>query len=92
MLEQLLPACDCLILTAYQLNPRALPVRELYEMALEVARKMGTRDVGGPVARLETAASPADAWQLAQQLGKESDVILATGSFFLAAELLPIIA
>jgi len=45
-----------------------------------------------PLPRVATAASPAEAWKIAQNWAGPGDLICATGSFFLAAELRPLIA
>ncbi|MSR56349.1 MAG: bifunctional folylpolyglutamate synthase/dihydrofolate synthase [Planctomycetaceae bacterium] len=76
MLRQLLPRFDCVVLTSFQNNPRNLPVETL----LPLARSLGDRP-------LHTAADPAGAWKLARRLTGPDDLICATGSFFIAAEL-----
>ena len=82
MVKLLLPRCQHLILTAYQKNPRGLPLAELAAVAATVAAELD--DAG----QLHQANSPADAWRLATPLASPNSLILATGSFFLAAELL----
>jgi dihydrofolate synthase/folylpolyglutamate synthase len=87
MLELLLPRCQHLVLTAYQNNPRALPVAELLAATEEQSQ------ITEPACQLHQAATPAAALRLAESLAKPAagpeHLILATGSFFLAAELLP---
>lgn len=122
MLELILPRCQHLILTAYQNNPRALPVEELLAAAQE-QRQIGlmgslvapsTEPAPGGVSEpscdhltaastkhdlcnVHQAATPLAALELAEALAEpltdskagQEPLILATGSFFLAAELLP---
>jgi len=76
MLRLLLPRFDCVILTAFQNNPRAVPVDEL----AVVARSLSPRPV-------HTAADGAAAWKMARRLAAAEDLICVTGSFFIAAEL-----
>ena len=66
---------DHFILTAYQSNPRAVPVDELIDIANGVISK--TR---------ETALDPLAAMRRAYQIASQNDLICATGSFFFAAE------
>jgi dihydrofolate synthase/folylpolyglutamate synthase len=74
LLRQLLPAFDTVIATAYRSNPRALPVPELVDMI----RAQG--------AECHPAAGPDDAWQLARSMAGCEDLIVVTGSIFIAAE------
>ncbi len=95
MLELLLPSCHHLILTAYQNNPRALPVAELQNVVKELqghglAPALNHAGTTQPNV-VHQAATPAAAWVLAQSLSDGTHLILATGSFFLAAELLPVV-
>jgi len=118
MLELLLPRCDHLVLTAYQNNPRALPVTELLAATEEQRHKLladshdnqsllQTPSVADDESRIDLpassaarelcqvhhAATPAAALRLAESLAPatpgQEQLIMATGSFFLAAELLP---
>jgi dihydrofolate synthase/folylpolyglutamate synthase len=66
---------DDVILTQYQSNPRALDIEVLGELA---------RTNGIAVSTLQP--DPASAWESAQALAAEDDLICTTGSFFLAAE------
>jgi dihydrofolate synthase / folylpolyglutamate synthase len=89
MLSQLLNSCDNLILTAYQENPRALPVDELTATANELLAAMPSHSKRPP--NLFSVISPAAAWELSAKLASSEGLVLATGSFFLAAELLPLV-
>ncbi|MEZ6134804.1 MAG: Mur ligase family protein [Pirellulaceae bacterium] len=85
MLALLLENSEHLILTAYQDNPRALSGCKLFEAAQQLQAELDVANA----AQLHFAPNPSEAWSLAQQLASPSEIILATGSFFLAAELLP---
>ncbi|MFN0052916.1 MAG: bifunctional folylpolyglutamate synthase/dihydrofolate synthase [Planctomycetales bacterium] len=76
MLRQLLPRFDSIILTSFQNNPRNVPVAELRGVAESLSDRL-----------LHFASDPAAAWKLARRLVGPPDLICATGSFFLAAEL-----
>ncbi len=71
---------DEVILTQYIGNPRSVPVDGLREIA---ARTLTTPH--------RTAATPFQAWQLASDGADDNDLICATGSFFLAAEMRDVI-
>lgn len=75
MLRQLLPVFDTVIFTQYLNNPRAVPARELGRMVQAVCKYP-----------FHVAADPASAWKLAQKFASPADLVCATGSFFLAAE------
>jgi dihydrofolate synthase/folylpolyglutamate synthase len=95
MLELLLPHCHHVFCTAFQKNPRAVSPDELAKLANAIANS-GNPDIPGQqpasnVPKLQTvqvAASPAEAWQAATMACPAAGLVLAVGSFFLAAELL----
>ncbi|TWT57623.1 Folylpolyglutamate synthase [Thalassoglobus neptunius] len=66
---------DQFILTAYQSNPRAVPIDELAHIA---------ENTEG--CRFETAADPAAAVSRGMEISGSDDLLCATGSFFFAAE------
>lgn len=84
MLRLLAGRCRRLILTQYHKNPRGLPLEEL---AASAQRVIGSASSGQGTEVL-SAPTPASAWQLALDDAGPGEVICATGSFFLAAELL----
>jgi dihydrofolate synthase/folylpolyglutamate synthase len=90
MLRLLLPRFDRIILTRYLNNPRAIEPGELLEMASPVLAELAQ---GNGRARpvLETAVDPATAWNRAHQVASDEDLICVTGSFFLAAEIRPLL-
>ena len=76
MLEKLLPKFDVVMLTRYQNNPRGMPAEEL----VEIASELGKHDC-------LSFSNSFNAWQMARQSANADDLIVITGSFFLAAEL-----
>lgn len=76
MLQLLAPKSEAVICTRYQINPRGIPADELVELAEKFAST--------PVFE---AATPDVAWSKACELTTKDDVIVITGSFFIAAEL-----
>jgi dihydrofolate synthase/folylpolyglutamate synthase len=76
MLRQLLPRFDTIIMTCFQNNPRHVPVESLAEVVRGLTDRL-----------FHTAPDAASAWKLARRLASPNDLICATGSFFLAAEL-----
>ena len=79
MLRRLLTEFDIVICTEFLNNPRAMPATELFRRAQRLSM---TSD--HPV-RLRSACSPEAAWHDACQ-DADVELICATGSFFLAAE------
>lgn len=73
MLQLLLPEFDELILTEFQTNPRAIPIKDLQQMIPP-----------NSAANVLTAATPSDALARALDIG---GTICGTGSIFIAAEL-----
>ena len=74
MLQRLAAAFDVVILTRFVGNPRATPIESLERMAGEFSEK------------IRTSPEPAAALALAESMADRDDLICATGSFFLAAE------
>ncbi|MCU0879913.1 MAG: bifunctional folylpolyglutamate synthase/dihydrofolate synthase [Pirellulaceae bacterium] len=87
MLARLLPQFDEVILTQYIENPRAVEPEQLLALAQQ-ALPLGAAAVR-PV--LHVAPTPGAAWtQVSTHAGRE-DLVCITGSFFLAAELRPLV-
>jgi dihydrofolate synthase/folylpolyglutamate synthase len=80
MLRRLDRGFDHVILTRYVHNPRAIPLEDLSAVAADV--------LTWP---FETAPSPQAAWDRARAAAGPDDLICATGSFFLAAEVREIV-
>jgi len=89
MLRQLLPRFDRVIITRYLQNPRAAPTDQVHRLAREVAEQLGTDRVD-PGA-LYACGTPAEAWQIARNLVGPDDLVCVTGSFFVAAEIRPLV-
>lgn len=87
MLTSLLPQFDRVIFTQFLQNPRARTPQELADLAHRVAAELppGPREI-------EVADRPETAWQRAVSVTQPDDLICITGSFFLAAELRPLVA
>lgn len=85
MLRLLLPHFERVILTKYVNNPRAVEPEELLNLACPLLSGLGSAP------SLVTAPEPSSAWQLAQTETGPDDLICITGSFFLAAELRPLV-
>jgi dihydrofolate synthase/folylpolyglutamate synthase len=81
MLELLLPRFERVLLTRYTNNPRGVPVEELDRLAREI-----------PGTPCEVFRVPAEAWRRACELATPEHLVCIAGSFFLAAELRPVIA
>jgi dihydrofolate synthase/folylpolyglutamate synthase len=89
MLRLLLPRFDQVVLTRYIENPRAVELDQLERLAAEaLAAASGN---GNLRPAIYTAATPAEAWQMAQRTAGPEDLVCITGSFFLAAELRPLV-
>ena len=82
MLQLLLPQFDNVIFTRYQINPRGVTVEELQQIAASLAK--GTFHVPQ---KTRMSPFPKEAWQTARELSGPDDLIVITGSFFIAAEL-----
>ena len=76
MLRLLVPRFDAAVLTCFQNNPRHVPLETLVRTAQQLTDRP-----------MHAAADPAAAWKLAQRFAGPEDLICATGSFFVAAEL-----
>jgi dihydrofolate synthase/folylpolyglutamate synthase len=85
MLRLLVPEFDRVILTKYVNNPRAVEPAELLQLAQPLLAEPGV------TSHVECAADPAQAWQRAWLNAAQNDLICITGSFFLAAEMRPLI-
>jgi dihydrofolate synthase/folylpolyglutamate synthase len=86
MLRVLLPYFQRIVLTEFQENPRAVPAEQLAAWCREELARLGR-----PLDDEHVAACPApgDGWRQAQRWTAPDDLLCITGSFFIAAELLP---
>ncbi|MBN1590388.1 MAG: bifunctional folylpolyglutamate synthase/dihydrofolate synthase [Pirellulales bacterium] len=76
MLEVLLPVFDEVIFTRYLDNPRTASAHDLAELAKELTGRT-----------YPTASTPVESWDWVAGRALPDDVICATGSFFIVAEL-----
>ena len=90
MLLRLVPAFDTIFLTKYIDNPRAMEPEALLRIAQQLRRERELAQQPAPA--LHLTAKPATAWRLSRILAQPGDLICIAGSFFLAAELRPLIA
>ncbi len=88
MLKLVLPAFDTVFLTQYIHNPRAVPAESLLTTALQIR---GTAANGARQLKLYATVRPHDALRLARAVADVDDLICIAGSFFLAAELRPLL-
>jgi dihydrofolate synthase/folylpolyglutamate synthase len=86
MLSLIGDSCEHLLFTQYHHNPRSYPVEQLVEVFSELSVANGNKHP-----RVQVRPDPHDAWRAACNIATTDHVICITGSFFLAAELRPII-
>jgi dihydrofolate synthase/folylpolyglutamate synthase len=80
----LVPHFERILITEYQSNPRVVPRDELAAAFRAVADSGGT-------AAIELFATPTEAWNRALEVTPKQGMIAIAGSFFLAAELRPVV-
>jgi len=83
VIRELVPHFQRIIVTQYQENPRAVPVDKLAEIVRNELSSQTTELIACPM--------PQSAWELAVQSAAPGELFCITGSFFLAAELRPLI-
>jgi dihydrofolate synthase/folylpolyglutamate synthase len=88
MLRILLTRCRRVVLTAYQNNVRGLPLADLEAAALAIASELA--ESKSLLAQIAVAPNARQAWEEAVGSSGVNDLVCGTGSFFLAAELLPV--
>ena len=85
MLKRLLPRFELIILTRYADNPRAVPPCELFAMTESLLAE------SPHVCEVVIHEQPEAAWQHCQTVVTVEHLVVVTGSFFLAAEIRPVI-
>jgi dihydrofolate synthase/folylpolyglutamate synthase len=90
MLRLLLPRFNEVVLTRYVENPRAVELTQLEELA-NLIRTPAESNGLPHFPQIHKAETPAAAWRTARHLAGPTDLICITGSFFLAAELRPVV-
>lgn len=86
ILEIVAPFFDRIFLTQFVGNKRATPPEELLRLA--------PQDTGHPegASKYELCEDPSVAWNAAQKMATEDDLVCISGSFFLAGEIRPLIS
>jgi hypothetical protein len=69
-----------------------MEARQLHDLAVRLQRDAGGQPGSAPRPEIHVADQPLEAWAAAQRLAGPDDVICITGSFFLAAELRPVVS
>lgn len=85
MLQNILPHCQQLICTEFKTNPRAVGADSLRQVVNELLDASPQLAAGN--LKLEVVHSPEVAWQRAVESCPVDGLVVAMGSFFLAAEL-----
>ncbi len=88
MLKILLTRCQRVVLTTYQNNVRGLPIADLEATARAISSQMPQPSC--TIAEVSVIPDAVQAWRNAVSSSSENSLVCATGSFFLAAELLPV--
>lgn len=81
MLQRLTVAFDHVVFTRYRDNPRAVPPEQLQSLAWELTGR-----------RHEVYDEPERAWEELRAVSESDDLICITGSFFIAAQMRPIVS
>jgi dihydrofolate synthase/folylpolyglutamate synthase len=87
MLAMLVLNFDEIICTQFETNPRAVDAQTLAKLAGEIAEK---EEANGNC-KITVRQSPSEAWSYCREHLRRDSLVCVTGSFFLAAELRPII-
>lgn len=88
MLRVLLPEFENVVCTRYQNNPRGLAAHTLQATAQTVSDQLAPQTTN----RIVSSESPLDAWDTIRRMSMPDDLICATGSFFIAAEIRDLLA
>jgi dihydrofolate synthase/folylpolyglutamate synthase len=86
VVAELVPHFERIIVTQYQENPRAVPADALMRI---VGEWLQVDELRQP--EVLTTTTPAKAWELATHSAMPGERICIAGSFFLAAELRPLV-
>jgi dihydrofolate synthase/folylpolyglutamate synthase len=89
--RQLAPAFDRFIVTEYQENPRAIQAAELAELLRKSREKLAPAEAAPLPPDVTVCATPREAWDFACRSAVPGELVAITGSFFLAAEMRPLV-
>jgi len=90
IVRELVASFERIFVTQYQENPRAVPAKRLIEIVRdEIDARRANR--GAVPLELVSFASPLEAWQTACAGAVPGELICVAGSFFLTAELRPVV-
>jgi dihydrofolate synthase/folylpolyglutamate synthase len=81
IVRELVPHFDRVVVTAYQENPRAVPVDELANLVRDITDEKG----------IVACVTPREAWDAVCRTAEPGELVTIAGSFYLAAELRPIV-
>jgi dihydrofolate synthase/folylpolyglutamate synthase len=84
MLRVLVPSFERIIVTQFQENPRAVPVRQLADWCRDELARLGRP---ADRATLRSCPSPAEAWRAARAGAADDELVCIAGSVFIVAEL-----
>lgn len=84
----LAPVFERIVVTQYLDNPRATPREELAETFRKALKDSAG---GGTQTQLEVATTPCEAWQRALEITPSQGTVCVAGSFYLTAELRPVV-
>ena len=80
ILRVLLPRFEHVVCTRYQSNPRGFDCDKLFKLAQKISLELGLQQ------RIESAETPAKAWQHVREVHEPTELVCVTGSFFIASE------
>jgi len=91
MLLRLAPRFQSLYLTRFIVNPRSVPPSHLAGLVAQLRTRTPWQRGGHRLERPTVWDSPLEAWQQARDATQAGEFICIAGSFFLAAELRPVV-
>jgi dihydrofolate synthase/folylpolyglutamate synthase len=91
MLDLLVPHFESIVLTRYIHNPRAVELPQLQTLTEAACSAAPSNGQPAHSPTIQLAETPAEAWSRARQLAGARGLVCITGSFFLAAELRPMV-
>jgi dihydrofolate synthase / folylpolyglutamate synthase len=87
ILQELVPFFDQVVATQYQDNPRAVPAEQLADMV----RTLVGQQISIGRCEVNVCGMPREAWDAACGSALADELVVIAGSFFLAAELRPVV-